>query len=74
MDLKGPKAGDQGFPAGSVVNNPPANAGDAGLITRSRSFPEEGNGNPLQYSHLGNPQTEEPGGLPSLGSHRVEHD
>ena len=55
MDLKGPKAGDQGFPAGSVVNNPPANAGDAGLITRSRSFPEEGNGNPLQYSHLENP-------------------
>ena len=54
MNLKGPKAGDQGFPGGSVVNNPPANAGDAGLITRSRSSPEEGNGNPVQYSRLGN--------------------
>ena len=28
----------------------------------------EGNGNPLQCSCLG-----EPGGLPSMGSHRVEH-
>ena len=34
----------------------------------------EGNGSPLQCSCLGNPRTEEPGGLPSLGSHRVGHD
>ena len=33
----------------------------------------EGNGNPLQYSCLGNPWTEEPGRLQSLGSQRVEH-
>ena len=34
----------------------------------------EGNGNPLQYSCLKNPWTEEPGGLPSMGLHRVGHD
>ena len=34
----------------------------------------EGNGNPLQCSCLQNPRTEEPGRLPSLGSHRVGHD
>ena len=37
-----------------MVKNPPANAGDAGLITRLGRFPGEGNGNPLQYSCLGN--------------------
>ena len=34
----------------------------------------EGNGNPLQYSCLGIPGSEEPGGLPSVGSHRVGHE
>ena len=34
----------------------------------------EGNGNPLQCSCLENPRTGEPGGLPSVGSHRVGHD
>ena len=34
----------------------------------------EDNGTPLQYSCLENPWTEEPGGLLSMGSHRVEHD
>ena len=34
----------------------------------------EGNGNPLQCSCLENPRTGEPGGLPSMGSHRVGHD
>ena len=41
-----------------MVKNPPANAGDTrdvGSILGSRSFPGEGNGNPLQYSCLGNP-------------------
>ena len=38
----------------AVVRNPPANAGDAGLITGSGRSPGEGNGNPLQYSCLGN--------------------
>ena len=44
-----------GFPGGSVVKNPPANAGDAGSIPGSRRSLEEGNSNPLQYSCLGNP-------------------
>ena len=44
-----------GFPGGSAVKNPPANTGDsrdAGSIPGSERFPEEGNGNPLQYSRL----------------------
>ena len=42
-----------GFPGGSVVKNPPANAGDSGLIPGSERSLEQGNGNPLQYSCLG---------------------
>ena len=34
----------------------------------------EGNGNQLQYSYGRIPGTAEPGGLPSMGSHRVGHD
>ena len=34
----------------------------------------EGNGTPLQYSCLGNPRTEELGGLQSMGSLRVGQD
>ena len=34
----------------------------------------EGNGNLLQYSCLENPRDRDPGGLPSVGLHRVEHD
>ena len=33
----------------------------------------EGKGNPLQCSCLENPRDGEPGGLPSMGSHRVRH-
>ena len=43
-----------GFPDDSVVKSPSANAGDEGSIPRSRKSPGEGNGNPLQYSCLGN--------------------
>ena len=42
------------FPGGSVVKNPPANARDVGSIPGSEKSPGEGNGNPLQYSHLEN--------------------
>ena len=42
------------FPVGSVVKNPPVNAGDTGSIPGSGRSPGEGNGNPLQYSCLGN--------------------
>ena len=44
-----------GFPGGTVVKNPPANAGDVGLIPGSGRSPGGGNGNPLQYSCLENP-------------------
>jgi len=44
-----------GFPGGSLVKNPPANAGNKGLIPRWGRSPREGNGNPLQYSCLRNP-------------------
>ena len=44
-----------GFADGSVVKNPPANAGDVSSIPGSRRSPGEGNGNPLHCSHLGNP-------------------
>ena len=42
-----------GLPGGSVVRNPPPNAGDAGSIPRSGRCPE-GNGNLLQYTCLEN--------------------
>ena len=35
--------------------NPPANAGEVGSIPGLGRSPGEGNGNPLQYSRLGNP-------------------
>ena len=41
-----------------VVRNPPAkegDAGDVGSVPGSGRSPGEGNGNPLQYSFLGNP-------------------
>ena len=43
------------FPGGSVVKNPPVNAGDTGLIPGLGKSPGVGNGNPLQYSCLRNP-------------------
>ena len=43
-----------GFPSGIVVKNPPASAGDVISILGSMRSPEKGNGNPLQYSCLGN--------------------
>ena len=50
-----------GFPDGSTVQKPPAmqetacNAGDAVSTPGSKRSATEGNGNPLQYSCLGNP-------------------
>ena len=45
----------QGFPGGSVVRNPPDNAGDVASISESARFPGGGDCNPLLYSCLGNP-------------------
>ena len=44
--------GCTGFPGGTVVKNPPASVGDAGLIPGSGRSPKKGNGNPLLYSCL----------------------
>ena len=44
-----------GFPGGSVVKNPPANARDASSIPGLGRSPGEGNGNPLQCSCMENP-------------------
>ena len=58
-----------------MVKNPPANAGDTGdmgSIPGSGRSPGGGNGNPLQYSCLENPRTEEPGGLQSMGSKKSD--
>ena len=46
------------------------NGGDMSSVTGSRRSPGEENGNPPQYSCLGNP-IEKPGGLLSMGSPRV---
>ena len=43
------------FLGGSVAKNLPANAGVRGLIPSLGRSPGEGNGNPLQYSCLGDP-------------------
>ena len=47
-----------GFPGGTLVKYPPANAGNARDISPISGLgtpPEAGNDNPLQYSCLGNP-------------------
>ena len=61
-----------------VIKNLPANAGDIGdgsgsIYSVSGRSPGIGNGNPLQYSCLGVPWTEETGGLQFMGSQRVSH-
>ena len=66
-----------GFPLGSVVKNLPANAGDMGdmgSIPGLGRTPEEGNGNPLQYSWWEILWTEEQDGLKSMGLQRVRRD
>ena len=62
----------RGFPCGSAVKNSPANAGDMGSISGSGRSSGEGNVNPLQYSCLGNPWTEEAGGYSSWGCKELD--
>ena len=64
------------FPGGAVVKNPPANVAgtrEAGSVPGWRS-PTAGYGNPLQYSCLEIPRTEESDRVQSMGSQRVRHD
>ena len=63
------------MPLASLVaqreRNPPASAGDAGLILGLGIPPGEGNGNPLKYSCLGNPMVRGAWWLQYMGSQRV---
>ena len=45
----------KGFPGGSVAKNQPANEGDTGSVPGWGRSSEEGDGNPLRDSCLGNP-------------------
>ena len=54
--------------------NPPANAGDLSLIPVSGRSPGEGNATYSSILAWEIPWTEEPGGLHSMGSQRVEQD
>ena len=60
-----------GFPGGTMIKNPPSsarNARNSCLMSGSGKSPGIGNGNPLQYSRLEKPWTEEAGKLQSMGS------
>ena len=63
------------FPGGSDGKASVYNAGDLSSIPGSGRYPGEGNGNPLQYSCLGNPMD---GGawsrLLPMGSQRIGQD
>ena len=62
------------IPGGSDGKESACNVGDLGLIPELGRSSGGGNGNPLQYSCLENPHGQEPGGLQSIASHRVQHD
>ena len=64
----------QDFPGGSVGKESACNPGDLVLIPGLGRSPGEGNGNPLQYSCLGNPMDRGACGLQSMGSQRVGHE
>ena len=64
--------GVEGFPGGSAVTTPPANAGAAGLNSELRRSPGRGNGNRSSILARVVPGTEEPGRLQSMRS-QSEH-
>ena len=62
----------RGFPGGTVVQNPSANAGDSkevGAVPESGRFTGVGNCNSLQYFAWKISRTVEAGGLQSIGSY-----
>ena len=70
--MEAPRTVHGSFPGGSGGKESACNAGILGLIPGSRRASGEGNGNPLQCSCLGNPMTEEPGRLQSMGSQKSQ--
>ena len=63
-----------GFPGGLDSKASACNARDLDSIPGSGRSPGEGNSNPLQYSCLENPWTQEHSRLQSMGSRRIRHD
>ena len=61
------------FPGGQMVKNLPAYAEDMDSIPGPGRSPGEGNGNPLQYSCLGNPMHREAWWATVHGVARVRH-
>ena len=57
-----------------MIKNPPASAGDLGLVPGSERSPGGGNGNPLQYSCLENPMDRRVWWAIVHGISRVGHD
>ena len=57
-----------------MVKNLPDKAGDVGSIPGLGRSPGEGMVTHSSILAWRSPGTEEPGGLPSMGSHRVGHD
>ena len=61
-----------GFPGGSDSKESACNVGDPGSILELGISPGEGNGNPPHYCCWEIPWTEEPGGLQSMGSQKLD--
>ena len=73
LEFPGTNGLELDLPGGSVVKNLPANAGDLGLVIRSRRCPVESvatHSSILAWRIL---WLEEPGGLQSIGLQRVGH-
>ena len=64
----------QGLGIPQMAKNPPANAGDVGLIPGSGRFPEKEMVTHSSILAWRIPWTEKSGGIQSTGSHKVGHD
>ena len=62
-----------GLPGGSLVKNPPANAGDTSSIPDQEDSLEEDTATHSSLLAWQTPWTGEPDGLQSIGSQRVKH-
>ena len=71
---KGPLLSSIDFPGGSDGKASAYSVGDEGSIPGLGRSPGKGNGNPLQYSCLGNLMDGGACRLQSMGSQRVGHD
>ena len=65
---------EEGFPGGSVVKYPPANAGDVGSIPESGKIPSRRKWQPTPVFLHGKFHGQEPGRLQSMELQRVWHD